>query len=198
MSQEQLQRQIEAIVGMLAIFHPPGPDWCVEMRSLNVGKRRAVCETFGDARALAARAAECDAQGAKGTYFGLNPLAPHLAGWKDCRIKAEDVVRRRWLPIDCDSDETRPTGSNATDDEKTAGFRVLCACRDLLGGAGLRGVVVGDSGNGWHAAYPVDLPNDAESQATIKAVLHGLRERCTDPVAAVTPSTHDAPRIWKC
>jgi hypothetical protein len=212
MMQSGLQeRQAAAIERWLSVFVRPGQ--VTELRALNVEGKRAVCHVFGDLARLAARAVELDAAGATGTYFTPNPLRPDLAG-SSAGCRKADVTRRHWLLVDVDPG--RPAGLSSTDAEREAAWAVLDRCRATLDGAGLTGAVVGDSGNGWHLCYPIDLAADDAAQGLIKAVLAGLQARCGDQLtaeeeaalkeggtltparAAVDRSTHDAPRIWKC
>jgi hypothetical protein len=165
-----------------------------EIRALAVGNHRAVSFISSDVQAMALRAAEWDQAGAKGVYFTPNPLRPDLEGSRASARKA-DVARRHWLLIDVDP--VRPADSSSTEPERHAAWAVLDACRGTLDGAGLRGAVVGDSGNGWHLCYPIELPNDDASQELVKAVLKGLQARCGSEQAQVDTACHDAPRIWK-
>lgn len=57
--------------------------------------------------------------------------------------------------------------------------------------------VAGDSGNGAHLLYPVNLPNDAESLGLTKGVLEALSFRFSDEVVSVDTTTANAARIWK-
>jgi hypothetical protein len=207
---EILGRQAEYVERALRIFHPGAA--AVELRALNVGGKRAVCEVFGDLAALARRAVELDQAGAQGVYFTLNPVRPDLVGSKTSCRKA-DVLERHWLPLDIDP--LRPRDTSSTDAERAAAWAVLDRCRGLLDTAGLRTPVVGDSGNGWHLCYPILLPNDDDSHALVRAVLRGLHARCGDALtdeeekaikegrplekakAKVEQDVHDAPRIWK-
>ncbi len=177
----------------LRIFHPAASE-AVELRALHVQGRKAVCQVFTDMEKMATFAVEMDQAGAKGCYFTPNPLRPELAGASVSARKA-DVLRRHWLLIDADS--VRETGTNSTEQEREAAWRVIDRARTMLDTAGFVGAVIGDSGNGWHLCYPIDLPADDGSQATVKAVLKGLAERCNDQQAIIDTSTHDAPRIWK-
>jgi len=205
------ERQQEAIARWLRVFLAPGQ--VAELRALEVGGAKAVCRIYDDPEAMARDAADLDTRGAKGVYFTLNPLRPDLAGSRASARKA-DVARRHWLPIDCDP--VRPANLSATEAERAAAWRVLLRCRGILDGVGLKGAVVGDSSNGWHLCYPIDLPSDDAAHALIRDVLIGLASRCDDPLtdaerdaakagrqlpaakASVDPKTHDAPRIWKC
>lgn len=184
--------QVSSILHVLSIFLDPGQ--VSELRALGVQGKKAVCQVFKDHAAMARAAALLDAQGASGVYFTPNPLRPDLVGMSVSCRKA-DVVRRRWLLVDCDP--VRPAGVCSTDAEKAAAGHILDRCRGTLEGAGLSGVVVGDSGNGYHCCYPIDLPADDASQAVLKSVVVGLDQRCSDERARVDKSTHDAPRIWK-
>lgn len=190
------------------------PRQVVELRALNVGGKTAVCEVYGDLGQLAHRAAELDQAGAMGVYFTPNPLRPDLVGWKNSRIKAEDVTERRWLLIDCDT--WRPAHTNATEAELAVAWAVLDRCRATLAAVGMVNPILGCSGNGWHLCYPIHLPNDEASYERVRAILQGLQAHCggaplskgekaelkagrflPEPRGWVDTSTFDAPRIWK-
>lgn len=189
------QSQAEYVVRCLNVFLAPGQ--VCEIRALGVGDSRAVSTISDDVQTLAAKAVEFDRQGARGVYFTPNPLRPDLVGTHVSARKG-DVVSRRWLLIDSDPVRAEGHATDAsTEAEKEQAWRVLDACRGTLDGAGLSGAIVGDSGNGWHLCYPVDLPNDDASQELVKAVLLGLGKVCNTEFAQVDRTTHDAPRIWK-
>jgi hypothetical protein len=194
-----LERQAAKIREWLDVFAVPGQ--VVELRALGVGTRKAVCSIHGDLDALAARAAQLDSvEHARGCYFTPNPLRPDLAGATASCRKA-DVIARHWLLIDCDS--VRPPDTSANEAERRAAWDVLCRCRGALDAGAMESAVVGDSGNGWHLCYPIDLPNDDAAQALVKSVLAGLDTRCSDSLtegevaAKVDSKVCDAPRIWK-
>lgn len=189
-------RQAVKIEEWLRILHPL-PGEVVELRALDVEGRKAVCECYADPAALADRAVELDQAGARGCYATLNPLRPELAGHKGANgAKKADVIHRHWLPLDVDP--VRAAGTNSTDEERAAAWQVIDRARGLLESSGLVGAVVGDSGNGWHLCYPIDLPNDDVSQALVKAVLAGVARRCDSMgISLVDPKVFDAPRIWK-
>jgi hypothetical protein len=170
------------------------PGQLSELRALDVGGRRAVHGYFNDPAAMAAQAAAWDAAGAKGVYFTPNPLRPDLISSRTS-AKKEDVIRRHWFLVDVDPNRGPDCSSNEI--ERLAAWTVLDRCCGTLDGAGMAGSVIGDSGNGWHVSYPIDLPNDDNSQELIKAVLKGLQRICGTDHAQVDCSCHDAPRIWK-
>ncbi len=115
-----------------------------------------------------------------GVYVGLNPIDPALAARACNRLIASiprtmdvDVLRRRNLLIDVDA--KRPTGICATDEEKKEAIHVA---RDIA--LTLEAEfwwpkpLVGDSGNGCHLIYKIDLPNDQDSTLLIKTFLELL------------------------
>ena len=58
-------------------------------------------------------------------------------------------------------------------------------------------VAIADSGNGGHADYAIDLPNDVESRDLVKRVLEALDLRFSDSVVQVDLTTFNSARIWK-
>ena len=201
---------IEMIRRTLQTFCEPGQ--VVDLRGLDVQGKRAICETFNDHEALARRAVELEAAGAKGVYFTPNPLRPDIAGWKNSRVQATDVIERHWLLLDVDTH--RPVKTNATDEELQAAWVGLDRSRTTLDALGLRGAMIGCSGNGWHLCYPVRYPNDPAAHDLLQKITEELRARCADPISkeeeklvkaghflsapkVKIDSTYDAPRIWK-
>lgn len=166
---------------------------------------------YRDLKMMAKAAVELsDSIKSEGIYFTLNPIKDELlaigrrSGYTP--ITNESIASRQWLPIDIDAhrlDEAdqRLTGETAkcssTDAERTSAWNMLCSCRELCDGAGCTGAVVGDSGNGWHLCYPVDMLNDEASYATVAGVLAGLQTKCATDGAEVDQKPKDARRIWK-
>lgn len=183
-----------------------------ELRAPKAEGKKCVCEVYNNLEEMARRAAELDQTGCPGVYFTPNPVRPELAGWKDSRLKAEDIIRRHWLLLDFDT--WRPVNTNANEAELTAAWMELCCARGTLSVAGFLPPVTAFSGNGWHMCYAIDEPNDLPTHEKLKLITEGLRERCADPISRdeekllkngeflPTPkvkidSTWDAPRIWK-
>jgi hypothetical protein len=203
-------RQIAAIEKWLHVFIAPGQ--AVELRALHVGGKKAICEVFGDLHALAGKAADLDAAGARGVYFTPNPIRPDLLGSR-ASANDQDVIRRRWLLIDCDA--FRPAGLSATLEERTAAWSVMGSVFATLQAWGMSGAVTADSGNGYHLNYPIDLPNDDATKTLIQSFLKALAAQCGDaispeekklvkegqclsvPKAIIDTSVYNASRIWK-
>jgi hypothetical protein len=198
------QRQVENIARWLAVFVRPGQ--VTELRALHLANGRKLASAFftGDRlRDMATRAVEFEKAGAKGVYFTPNPLRPDMATSKRY-AKDKDVVARHWLLIDCDPFRFGPDGAclddqkvPSTDAERAAAWQVLDRCRGSLEALGFRGAVVGDSGNGWHLCYPIDLPNDGDAREKVKSLLRGLNARCGDDRAEVDITCFNASRLCK-
>jgi hypothetical protein len=80
---------------------------------------------------------------------------------------------------------------------------------------GMSGAVTGDSGNGYHLCYPIDLANDEASKTLIQSFLKVLAAHCGDaisaeekklvkarqclsvPKAIIDAGVYNASRIWK-
>ncbi len=162
---------------------------------------------FDSPEGLASAAEALDATGdCSGVYVTLNPVHPALLarranrvqarlGRKDATTADADIARRRWLPIDVDP--ARPSGVSSTADEHEAAQRTARAIRNGLADLGWPAPVVADSGNGAHLLYRVDLPNDDDSTALVRAVLGALAARFSTDEAKVDRANFNAARIWK-
>jgi len=138
---------------------------------------------------------------AAGLYVTLNPVNPALRARAADRIIPDaksatadlDILRRRWLLVDVDP--VRPAGISSTDDELAAALAVMKAAAADLRARGWPNPISGMSGNGYHALYPVDLPNDAESLAIVHGVLAYLAETHNTPAATIDRTVDNAARI---
>ncbi len=106
---------------------------------------------------------------ARGIYFTFNPLNRNaferrpngfLPAQKGVLACNNDVVSRRWLMIDFDP--VRPPGISATDSEKRYARNMLERVYSFLTNAGFPHPIIGDSGNGYHLYYRIDLPAQDE------------------------------------
>ena len=133
----------------------------------------------------------------------LNPVNPELlartanrlrdAG-KDTPLTTDaDVTARRWLPIDVDP--MRPRGISSTDEEHELALERSRQIRDALHTEGWPRPILGDSGNGGHVLYRVDLP--AEDNRIVERCLEALALRFDDDRAKVDQAVFNPSRIWK-
>src|SRR6266478_4940272 len=165
----------------LGLFLTPGG--IIEIRVPNVdGRKRTDAGYFDDLDAAVA-AAEEYAGVAPAVYVTLNPCNPALLARAKNRMEEfagattadPDIVRRRWLLIDCDP--VRPSGISSTDVEQLMAVATAYQIQDYLTTQGFPAGIVGSSGNGGHLLYRIDLPNDAESLGLVKRCLEALAAR---------------------
>lgn len=141
---------------------------------------------------------------ARGVYFVMNPLRSDILARCSNRIEASrseslacdrDVIARRWLLIDCDP--VRDPLVSATDDEKETARIMADGIAVYLREAGWPAPIRGDSGNGYHLFYRVDLPNDEASKVLVSRILNALGERFDTPACKVDRKVFNASRIVK-
>ena len=186
----------------LAVLVAPGQVF--EVRSWT-GDR--ISSGYFDDLTAAEKAIEAlDAAGPDGIYLTPNPVLPDLLSRRANRIKGPlakkdsstsdgDIIGRRWLLVDVDP--ARPAGVSSSDEEHTAALMRAADIAAALGERGWPAPVAGDSGNGAHLLYRLDLPNDEQVTALIKAALVALDGLFSDPAASVDTAVFNASRIWK-
>lgn len=139
--------------------------------------------------------------GAKGVYVTLNPVNPALLARSHNRLTTSrrgettadvDILQRRWLLVDCDP--VRPSGVSATDQEKAGAEALALAVRGVLSSAGWPQPVRGDSGNGYHLLYRVDLPVGSD---LVKRCLQALALRFDNPDVTIDRTVFNPARIVK-
>jgi hypothetical protein len=177
------------------------PSAVVELRAFR--GRETISGYFNDHAALALKATELNERG-YAIYVTLNEVNLTLLARAANRARKvyrepltcdNDIMRPRCLPLDFDP--VRPSGMSATDEEKKEARRRALEVREYLSGMGWPEPIVGDSGNGYHLLYRVDLPNDREGSELIKGVLEGLAFKFSDEAVELDTGVHNAARIWK-
>ena len=186
---------------LTAMFDPAD---VVEIRAFHKGKKRTDAGYFdGEHRHELVDAAErLNAAGAA-VYVVMNQIDPQLLGRYHNRVQdyapatATDanVNRRRWLLLDFDP--ARPKETSATEEQLKAAHERARTCAKHLKDAGWPDPLAGQSGNGWHLLYPLDMPNDDESRDLVKGVLAGLAERFDNGLILVDQAVFNAARITK-
>ena len=179
-------------------------DDVIELRAFPKGRKRTDAGYFDGQHwpQLAEHAARLSASGAA-VYVTLNPVDPQLLSRYSNRIEGyasttttdKQVTRRRWLLIDIDP--VRPSGTSATDAQLDAAKVKARAVYGYLNGIGWPAPLVAESGNGMHLLYALDLPNDDDATALVKAVLIELGERFDDAQTKVDRAVFNAARICK-
>lgn len=158
----------------ISVLFEPGA--VIEVR---IPKTRAgvVAGYFDNHATMTAAIHEADAKyRAGGVYYVLNRLNPALLARAYNRLKEHaehltadnNIIRRLRLPIDLDP--VRPAGVSSSDEEHAAAIRRARAiASDMAGQWGLP--IIGDSGNGAHLVYPIDLTNDPQALSFISGAL---------------------------
>jgi len=191
---------IRSVLSILA-----GPGHVIEIRAL--AENGTHSGYFTDFDALARQVEALDADPAvHGCYVTLNAVNPALLSRRANRIKMHlsradattgdaDIVRRRWLPVDIDP--VRPSGVSSTDVEHELAITKADEIAVWLAGIGFPEPVRGDSGNGAHLLYRIDLANDEAATAVVKGCLATLDLLFSDAEVTVDRANYNAGRIWK-
>jgi len=200
----EIRRAVDVLCGPLSTSN------VVELRALGAdfggrGYKADFGGFFSDADKLTNEAVKLSRAGAA-VYVTLNPPEPALLsravnrvqkqGKRSLLTKDAEVACRRWLLVDLDPN--RPTGVSATDEELAlAEALVEELLVALVEERGWPLPVTGISGNGWHGLWRIDLPNDAEALALVKAVLEALSARFSTAQVKVDTGVFNASRITK-
>jgi hypothetical protein len=140
---------------------------------------------------------------AKGVYVTLNPVnrallarasnRVRIIGRNDALTGDADITKRRWLPIDLDP--VRPSGISSSDQEHSIAIERAFQIRDALRQEGWPNPIPGDSGNGAHLLYSVDLPTNGNE--FVKRCLQALAHRFDDDRVKIDQKVFNPARIWK-
>ncbi len=136
-----------------------------------------------------------------GAYVTVNPVSPDLlarACNRLCPAESEsttadsDIVRRRWLLVDCDA--VRKAKISSTDAEHETALAKACEIRGGLSSLGWPLPVMLDSGNGAQMTYRIDLP--ADDGGLIQRVIAEIAKASSDAVK-VDLTVYNPARIWR-
>ncbi len=198
---EPLPSTVQQIAATLAVLFQP-TDRVVELRALF--EDATASGYYDDMAKLAADADVVEAAQPQGIYVTLNEPSPALLSRRANRIKMRlgkkdattadvDIVRRRWFPVDIDA--VRPSGVSSTDAEHEAALAKAGRIATYLREEGWPEPVTGDSGNGAHLLYRVDLPNTPESTDLVRKGLEALAFRFDDEESRIDTANHNASRL---
>ncbi len=199
---EIIERQREEIKRGLSILATD--DQVIEVRIPKVAgkKTRTDAGYFQDREALA-RAATTYNGRAHGIYFTLNPVNPALFSraanrieeWSELTTSDNDISCRRWLPLDLDPN--RPSGISSTNAEHEAALARAREIREWLTAQGWPEPLFGDSGNGAHLLYRIDLPNDQTASDLVQKCLQAIAAKWDDQAIHTDTTVFNPARIWK-
>lgn len=193
-----------SILESLSILFEPGD--VVELRALGKRKNEVQSGYFKDFAKLTEVATMLDKTNEqKGIYTVLNQVNPALYARSPDKLSParaqptttsdQDIIRRRWLPVDFDA--IRPADISSTDEEHDAAIARARTARETLTEMGWPDPVMADSGNGAHLLYKIDLPNDEDSRNLIDTVLKSFDALFSDDRVNVDLKVFNAARIWK-
>ena len=137
----------------------------------------------------------------RGVYVTVNPVNPDLLARSVNRLRPAgrnpttadtDIVRRRWLLIDCDP--KRSSGVSSTKAEHESALAKAREIRDGLSSLGWPDPIMTDSGNGAQLMYRIDLP--ADDGELVRRVIGEIAKASSEQVAIDT-SVHNPARIWR-
>lgn len=182
--------EVAATAALGAFFGDSGRT--MELRALwEKGARRPRVWRGEDPVELIQFAKLADRDLAKGIYVVMNPFG-EVGG---AAVSDVDVTRREWLLIDVDP--VRPSGSAATSAEMKSSLRVVVDVRSWLMEKGFPEPFVGQSGNGGHLMWRVDLGTEDLETDLIKRCLEALAWRFDSDSALIDQGVFNLSRIWK-
>jgi hypothetical protein len=194
-----LRSDPQEIARALAVLHPAGE--VIEMRIPKTEREGTVSGYFDNHAELAKHLAARNGDAA--VYLTLNPVTPSLLARCANRLKSrartttsdKDILQRRFILGDCDP--VRPADISSTDAEHQGALECAHTICFELSEEGLPQPIRGDSGNGAHLLWLVDLPNDDASTELVKAFLKALAARFNDAAVKIDESVYNAARIVK-
>lgn len=135
-------------------------------------------------------------------YITLNPVNPAAVNRPMNQLivaepgqcaNASCILRRDWLPVDIDP--VRPNGWSSDDAQHEAALEMGLQIATDLREAQFPEPIRGDSGNGGHLLYRVDLP--VQDERMVQAFLKYLASKYSTPSVTVDGVVFDPARIWK-
>lgn len=174
-----------------------------ELRVLNTPK--GTVSGYFDTPTTMAQAAARWSGRAAGVYWTINPTVPALQARANNRladrVKAtttdRDILARFWIPLDFDP--ARPAGISSTEEEHELARSYAIRAGQWLKSLGIprEGMILADSGNGYHLLIRVDLPNTPESDALVRQCIDAVALHFSDERVSVDTTCSNAARIWK-
>ena len=180
-------------------------DQVIEVRAF--GKFAPYSGHFKDTGRLVQAAEALDTlPGLKGIYVVLNRFEPDLFTQRvnhivkiqhdnDTIAGDADIIRRCWLPINIEP--KRANGVPSSREEHALSFQKAQTVASWLQDIGFPEPVVGDSGNGSHLLYKIDLPNTDQERELIKNCIESIAFFHSDEVCSIDTTIHNAGLLWK-
>jgi len=197
---EQKTQERPVILDGLKLLCEPGEVY--ELRCPKTEQYATVSGYFDDLAKMAFHA-DYWSGAVPAVYFSINPVKRDLRAraWNRIERRAkhttadDEVLKRHRLLLDLDP--VRPAGISSTDEEHAAAIGRAQECRDWLATQGFPEPLLGDSGNGGHLIYGLDLPNDDPPRLLVENFLKAIAGRFSDSTVKVDVSVFNAARISK-
>ena len=106
-----------------------------------------------------------------------------------------DVLRYKYIPIDLDP--VRPSGISSNAEELKSAEAAARQVVAHMRGEGFTEFIEAFSGNGYHLLYPIDLPNNEDSERYIKEYLNDLDQRFSNDGCHVDVTNYNPSRVFK-
>jgi hypothetical protein len=180
--------RVQAGADALRLLYAPGEVF--EVRILETERDGVVGGYFDDPDRAAAAVMTWNGR-VPAVYVTLNQLPPAILARAANRLKTKvkvtaadaEVVQRRWLLVD--ADEQSLTGVSSSRDVHVAPLARIHLVAETLIAEGWPEPLRADSGNGGHALFPIDLPNDEATRRLLERLLKSLAVRFDDPADAL-------------
>lgn len=114
---------------------------------------------------------------------------------KGTATSKRDIVRRLYIPIDIDVE--RPSDICSTNEEKEYAHHKAISVYHFLKENGFSEPIICDSSSGYHLYYPIDMPNDEDSENLVKRFFGVLSNFYTDEFVKIDSAVSDANRIMR-
>jgi hypothetical protein len=198
MSKEEIKK------ALYLIFTEPGE--VHEIRMLPKGKNNVMSGYFDDIDKCVEACFKMDGI-PEGIYITINPCKPELLARacnrieppknsKDNSTTEPDILKRKWLMFDIDA--IRPAGISSSDSEHELAIKTAYAlAASLTADMGFPDAIIGDSGNGAHIEYRLDVPNDKDTKTLLEAFFKMVTEKYNTVNGIDIQTFADANRIWK-
>ncbi len=175
---------LDEVERFIRMMHPDGERF--EVRYI---KDKYACpKVFEDPKEAAAYIGQI--KDATGVYITLNPVVENISG---SGAKDEEIVRRRWLLIDCDYKRDEAC-TNATQKELDAALQVRGQVEAYLAEQGFPEPVKLMSGNGGHLLFRIDLEPESD---LVRRVLVTLNKKYGKGKVEIDCRVANASRITK-
>lgn len=142
---------------------------------------------------------------ARGVYVTPNPVNPDLlarcanriqSAMQDSTTKDKNILRRRWLLVDCDVEHNGVSGISSSDGEHCDAELKAREIAEKLSGIGWPEPIVMDSGNGASLMYAVDLDVGDGDNALVGSIIDAFKSFDSETVK-VDPQVKNLARVWR-